>query len=54
LLLASSIARVLDAESLTRRHWQVLNTIALGARTPEEADAARNIPGSPGVRYSSS
>jgi hypothetical protein len=34
------MARVLDTESLTRRHWQVLNTIALGARTPEEVDAA--------------
>jgi DNA-binding IclR family transcriptional regulator len=39
-LLESSMARVLDAESLTRRHWQVLNTIAVGARTPEEVDAA--------------
>ena len=35
-LLESSMTRALDAESLTRRHWQVLNTIALGARTPEE------------------
>ncbi|MGW5748950.1 hypothetical protein [Amycolatopsis sp. NPDC003861] len=34
------MAQVLDAESLTRRHWQVLNTIALGARTPEQVDAA--------------
>ena len=39
-LLESSMARVLEADSLTRRHWQVLNTIALGARTPEEVDAA--------------
>ncbi|MGW5715786.1 MarR family winged helix-turn-helix transcriptional regulator [Amycolatopsis sp. NPDC003865] len=39
-LLESSMARALDAESLSRRHWQVLNTIALGARTPEEVDAA--------------
>jgi hypothetical protein len=39
-LLESSMARALDAESLTRRHWQVLNTIALGAGTPEEVDAA--------------
>ncbi|MBE1499733.1 carbamate kinase [Amycolatopsis lexingtonensis] len=39
-LLESSMARVLEAESLTRRHWQVLNTMALGARTPEEVDAA--------------
>jgi DNA-binding MarR family transcriptional regulator len=39
-LLESSMARALDAESLTRRHWQVLNTIARGARTPEEADSA--------------
>jgi hypothetical protein len=39
-LLESSMAQALDAESLTRRHWQVLNTIALGARTPEEVDAA--------------
>ncbi|MBE8521198.1 MarR family transcriptional regulator [Amycolatopsis sp. H6(2020)] len=39
-LLESSMARVLDAESLTRRHWQVLNTIALGARTPEQVDTA--------------
>jgi hypothetical protein len=39
-LLESSMADALDAESLTRRHWQVLNTIALGARTPEQVDAA--------------
>ncbi|WP_033261053.1 helix-turn-helix domain-containing protein [Amycolatopsis vancoresmycina] len=39
-LLESSMAHALEAESLTRRHWQVLNTIALGARTPEEIDAA--------------
>ena len=39
-LLESSMAHTLEAESLTRRHWQVLNTIALGARTPEEVDAA--------------
>ncbi|WP_410562933.1 helix-turn-helix domain-containing protein [Amycolatopsis sp. cmx-4-61] len=39
-LLESSMAGTLDAQSLTRRHWQVLNTIALGARTPEEVDAA--------------
>jgi hypothetical protein len=39
-LLESSMALALDAESLTRRHWQVLNTIALGARTPEQVDAA--------------
>ncbi|WP_410587501.1 MarR family winged helix-turn-helix transcriptional regulator [Amycolatopsis sp. lyj-23] len=39
-LLESSMARALDAQSLTRRHWQVLNTIALGAHTPEEVDAA--------------
>lgn len=39
-LLESSMARTLDAESLTRRHWQVLNTIALGARTPEQVDTA--------------
>src|SRR6185369_3107164 len=39
-LLEFSMARVLDSESLTRRHWQVLNTIALGARTPEQVDAA--------------
>jgi DNA-binding MarR family transcriptional regulator len=32
------MGRILDEESLTRRHWQVLNTIALGARTPEEVD----------------
>ena len=38
-LLESSMGRILDAESLTRRHWQVLNTIALGARTPEEVDS---------------
>ncbi|MEU0530556.1 hypothetical protein [Amycolatopsis tolypomycina] len=34
------MAGALDAESLTRRHWQVLNTIALGARTAERVDAA--------------
>lgn len=39
-LLESSMAQALDAESLTRRHWQVLNTIALGAHTPEQVDAA--------------
>ncbi|MEU5258516.1 MarR family winged helix-turn-helix transcriptional regulator [Amycolatopsis sp. NPDC021455] len=39
-LLESSMAQVLETESLTRRHWQVLNTIALGARTPEEVDTA--------------
>ncbi|MCR6489514.1 MarR family winged helix-turn-helix transcriptional regulator [Amycolatopsis sp. OK19-0408] len=39
-LLESSMTRALDTESLTRRHWQVLNTIAHGARTPEEVDAA--------------
>jgi len=39
-LLESSMGRTLDAESLTRRHWQVLNTIALGARTPEQVDTA--------------
>lgn len=39
-LLESSMAQALDAESLSRRHWQVLNTIALGARTPEEVDSA--------------
>jgi hypothetical protein len=39
-LLESSMTQALDAESLTRRHWQVLNTIALGARTPEQVDTA--------------
>src|SRR5438067_2170858 len=39
-LLESSMAQALGAESLSRRHWQVLNTIALGARTPEDVDAA--------------
>ncbi|WP_103353999.1 MarR family winged helix-turn-helix transcriptional regulator [Amycolatopsis sp. CA-128772] len=39
-LLESSMAHTLEAESLTRRHWQVLNTIALGARTPEQVDSA--------------
>lgn len=39
-LLESSMARALEAESLTRRHWQVLNTIALGARTAEDVDTA--------------
>ena len=38
-LLESSMTQTLEAESLTRRHWQVLNTIALGVRTPEEIDA---------------
>jgi hypothetical protein len=38
-LLESSMAQALEAESLTRRHWQVLNTITLGVRTPEEIDA---------------
>ncbi|WP_328613210.1 MarR family winged helix-turn-helix transcriptional regulator [Amycolatopsis sp. NBC_00355] len=39
-LLESSMARALEPESLTRRQWQVLNTIALGARTPAEIDVA--------------
>lgn len=39
-LLESSLKQALDAESLTRRHWQVLNTIALGARTREDVDTA--------------
>ena len=38
-LLESSMAQALETESLTRRHWQVLNTIALGVHTPEEVDA---------------
>jgi hypothetical protein len=37
------MARVLETESPTRRHWQVLNTIALGARTPEDIGAAANL-----------
>jgi hypothetical protein len=37
--LDSSMTHTLEAESLTRRHWQVLNTIALGARTPEQIDS---------------
>ncbi|WP_410619462.1 MarR family winged helix-turn-helix transcriptional regulator [Amycolatopsis sp. cmx-8-4] len=37
-LLETSMAQALDAESLTRRQWQVLNTIALGARTQAEID----------------
>lgn len=37
-LLESSMAQVLEAESLTRRHWQVLNTISLGARTSADVD----------------
>ncbi|GAB3139806.1 hypothetical protein GCM10027258_19490 [Amycolatopsis stemonae] len=41
-LLESSLAQALDAESLTRRHWQVLNTIVRGARTP-----LREYPGGP-------
>jgi hypothetical protein len=39
-LLESFFADALAAESLTRRHWHVLNTIALGARTVAEVDAA--------------
>ncbi len=39
-LLETSMAQALDAESLTRRQWQVLNTIALGARTQAEIDVA--------------
>jgi hypothetical protein len=38
--LPTSQLNALEAESLTRRHWQVLNTIAHGARTPEDLDAA--------------
>jgi len=37
-LLESSMTQALEAESLTRRHWQVLNTIALGARTSADVD----------------
>ena len=39
-LLESSMTQAFEAESLTRRHWQVLNTIAHGARTPEDLGAA--------------
>ena len=37
-LLESSMAHALRAESVTRRQWQVLNTIALGARTLDDVD----------------
>lgn len=37
-LLESRFADALRADSLTRRHWQVLNTIALGARSLEDVD----------------
>ncbi len=37
-LLESSMAHALAAEKLTRRHWQVLNTIADGARTTADVD----------------
>jgi hypothetical protein len=39
-LLESSMAQAFEGESLTRRHWQVLNTIAHGARTPEDVNTA--------------
>lgn len=37
-LLETSMAQALDAESLTRLQWQVLNTITVGARTQAEID----------------
>ncbi|SDX31020.1 DNA-binding transcriptional regulator, MarR family [Amycolatopsis xylanica] len=39
-LLESSFADALAEDGLTRRHWQVLNTIASGARTSEAVDEA--------------
>lgn len=39
-LLESSMAVALEPEALTRRHWQVLNTIAGGARTSADVDTA--------------
>src|SRR5437764_50659 len=39
-LIETSFGEALATESLTRRHWQVLNTIALGARTLEDLDTA--------------
>jgi hypothetical protein len=39
-LLETALEKTLHTESLTRRHWQVLNTIAGGASTPEEVDQA--------------
>jgi DNA-binding MarR family transcriptional regulator len=39
-LLESSMTQALKAEALTRRHWQVLNTIARGARTSADIDTA--------------
>jgi hypothetical protein len=38
--LESSLEQALAAESLTRRHWQVLNTIDGGARGQEAVDTA--------------
>jgi DNA-binding MarR family transcriptional regulator len=40
-LLESSFETTLSTERLTRRHWQVLNTIATGART--RADVAEAL-----------
>jgi DNA-binding MarR family transcriptional regulator len=37
-LLESSLDTVVNSEKLTRRHWQVLNTIAGGAHTQAEVD----------------
>ncbi|WP_370945801.1 MarR family winged helix-turn-helix transcriptional regulator [Amycolatopsis sp. cg5] len=39
-LLESSFADALAEDGLTRRHWQVLTTIASGADTPEAIDEA--------------
>jgi DNA-binding MarR family transcriptional regulator len=36
--LEADFARLLADEGLTRRHWQVLNTVALGPRTQVELD----------------
>lgn len=39
-LIEESFARLLAEEELTRRHWQVLNTVAAGPVPASEVDAA--------------
>jgi DNA-binding MarR family transcriptional regulator len=39
-LIEESFGQLLAEEDLTRRHWQVLNTVAAGLTRPAELDAA--------------
>ncbi|MET0135203.1 MAG: MarR family transcriptional regulator [Kibdelosporangium sp.] len=38
--LEDNFGRLLETEGLTRRHWQILNALAAGARTVAELDDA--------------